>query len=112
MYGTGGLCAAQAAGVLVGLAITASWSGAWWVDPAIGLGVAVYWMLPETLQDASWLTDAERKHLTSMIEQEHSGDHGLNKRDLLAVIFNVRVWILALLTTITDAITIALPVRM
>lgn len=34
------LCAAQAAGVLVGLAITASWSGTWWVDPAIGLAIA------------------------------------------------------------------------
>ena len=39
------LCAAQAAGVLIGLAITASWSGGWWSDPAIGLviaGVAVW----------------------------------------------------------------------
>jgi len=34
------LCAAQAAGVLMGLAITASWSGAWWVDPVIGLAIA------------------------------------------------------------------------
>lgn len=34
------LCAAQAGAVLVGLAITACWSGGWWVDPAIGLGIA------------------------------------------------------------------------
>ena len=34
------LCAAQAAAVLVGLAITAVWSGGWWVDPVIGLAVA------------------------------------------------------------------------
>jgi len=34
------LCAIQAAGVLVGLAITAIWYGGWWFDPAIGLGVA------------------------------------------------------------------------
>jgi divalent metal cation (Fe/Co/Zn/Cd) transporter len=34
------LCAAQAAGVLVGLAVTGAWSGAWWVDPVIGLGIA------------------------------------------------------------------------
>lgn len=34
------LCALQAAGVLTGLAITASWSGGWWVDPAIGLAIA------------------------------------------------------------------------
>ncbi|HUH70734.1 MAG TPA: cation transporter [Mycobacterium sp.] len=34
------LCAVQAAGVLVGLGITATWSGGWWFDPAIGLAVA------------------------------------------------------------------------
>lgn len=34
------LCALQAAGVLTGLTITASWSGGWWVDPAIGLAIA------------------------------------------------------------------------
>ncbi|WP_343599841.1 cation transporter [Mycobacterium sp.] len=34
------LCGAQAAAVLVGLAVTASWSGGWWFDPAIGLGIA------------------------------------------------------------------------
>jgi divalent metal cation (Fe/Co/Zn/Cd) transporter len=34
------LCAAQAAGVLSGLAITALWSGGWWADPAIGLVIA------------------------------------------------------------------------
>jgi divalent metal cation (Fe/Co/Zn/Cd) transporter len=34
------LCAAQAAGVLIGLAVTALWSGGWWVDPTIGLGIA------------------------------------------------------------------------
>ncbi|WP_322860248.1 cation transporter [Mycobacterium europaeum] len=34
------LCAAQAAAVLVGLAVTAVWPGGWWLDPVIGLGVA------------------------------------------------------------------------
>jgi divalent metal cation (Fe/Co/Zn/Cd) transporter len=34
------LCAAQAAAVLAGLAVTAIWPGGWWVDPVIGLGVA------------------------------------------------------------------------
>jgi divalent metal cation (Fe/Co/Zn/Cd) transporter len=35
------LCAAQAAGVLAGLAIAALWPGGWWVDGAIGLAIAV-----------------------------------------------------------------------
>ena len=34
------LCGVQAAGVLITLALTGLWSGAWWVDPAVGLGVA------------------------------------------------------------------------
>jgi divalent metal cation (Fe/Co/Zn/Cd) transporter len=34
------LCAAQAAAVLLGLAVTATWPGGWWLDPVIGLGVA------------------------------------------------------------------------
>lgn len=34
------LCAAQAAAVLGGLAVTPSWPGGWWLDPVIGLGIA------------------------------------------------------------------------
>jgi len=34
------LCAAQAAAVLAGLAVTAAWPATWWADPIIGLGIA------------------------------------------------------------------------
>lgn len=34
------LCAAQAVGALVGLSVTASWSGGWWFDPVVGLAIA------------------------------------------------------------------------
>jgi divalent metal cation (Fe/Co/Zn/Cd) transporter len=34
------LCAAQAAAVLAGLAVTAAWPGGWWIDPVIGLTLA------------------------------------------------------------------------
>ncbi len=34
------LCGAQAAAVLLVLAITPFWSGGWWLDPVIGLGIA------------------------------------------------------------------------
>ncbi|MEB4211591.1 cation transporter [Mycobacterium sp. 94-17] len=34
------MCAAQAAAVLIGLAMTALWSGAWWIDPVAGLAIA------------------------------------------------------------------------
>lgn len=36
------LCAAQAAAVLAGLAVTAAWPGGWWTDPLIGLGIAAF----------------------------------------------------------------------
>jgi divalent metal cation (Fe/Co/Zn/Cd) transporter len=36
------LCAAQAAAVLAGLAVTALWTGGWWIDPVIGLGIATF----------------------------------------------------------------------
>jgi ACS family tartrate transporter-like MFS transporter len=65
--------------------------------PAIVLGIAVYWILPENPQGAKWLTDAERNHLTSLIELEHAADRGLNKRDLLAVIFSPSVLVLSLI---------------
>ncbi|BBU23934.1 hypothetical protein MXEN_06706 [Mycobacterium xenopi RIVM700367] len=34
------LCGAQAAAVLIGLVVTAAWSGGWWLDPVIGLVIA------------------------------------------------------------------------
>jgi divalent metal cation (Fe/Co/Zn/Cd) transporter len=34
------LCAAQAAAVLLGLAVTAGWPGGWWADPVVGLAIA------------------------------------------------------------------------
>src|SRR5262245_24452596 len=36
------LCAAQAAAVLAGLAITAAWPGGWWIDAVVGLGIAAF----------------------------------------------------------------------
>ena len=34
------LCGAQAAAVLVGLAVAGFWPGVWWFDPAVGLAIA------------------------------------------------------------------------
>ncbi len=65
--------------------------------PAVVLGIAVYWMLPENLHGAKWLTAAERDCLSTMLAREDSGTRDLSKRDLLAVIFNPRVWMFALI---------------
>lgn len=45
------MCAAQAGAVLVGLAVTALWSGGSWVDPVIALGIAG-WSIREGVE--SW----------------------------------------------------------
>src|SRR5205807_2577671 len=36
------MCAAQGAAVLASLAVTASWSGGWWLDGAVGLIIAAW----------------------------------------------------------------------
>jgi divalent metal cation (Fe/Co/Zn/Cd) transporter len=43
------LCAAQAGAVLMGLAVTAAWSGGWWADPVIALGIAA-WSVREGIE--------------------------------------------------------------
>lgn len=48
------LCAAQAGAVLIGLAVAATWTGSWWVDPVIGLGIAG-WSVSEGIE--SWRGD-------------------------------------------------------
>ena len=48
------LCAAQAAAVLAGLAVTAAWPGGWWIDPVIGLGIAAVAVMEGT---GSWRGD-------------------------------------------------------
>jgi divalent metal cation (Fe/Co/Zn/Cd) transporter len=48
------LCAAQAAAVLLTLAVTAAWPATWWLDPAIGLGIAAVAVREGT---ASWRGD-------------------------------------------------------
>ena len=64
--------------------------------PAVILGAAVYWVLPETPETAGWLTDEERSHLLTLLAREPKEDRGMNKRDLLAVILSPRLWILSL----------------
>jgi ACS family tartrate transporter-like MFS transporter len=65
--------------------------------PAVVLGIAVYWILPEEPQGAKWLTKAECVHLVGMLELENSGYRGLNKRDLLKVILRPSIWALSLI---------------
>ena len=65
--------------------------------PAIVLGVSIYWILPENPQGARWLSSTQRECLNTMLAGEDSSPRELNKRDLLAVIFNPQVWMFALI---------------
>lgn len=64
--------------------------------PAIGLGIAVYWILPETHEQAVWLSEEERDYLHESLERETAADPGLNKKELFAAVFNLRVLTLSL----------------
>jgi MFS transporter, ACS family, tartrate transporter len=64
--------------------------------PAVALGIAVYWILPETPDSAGWLSDAEKHYLVQALKEENAGTRNLTARDLMAAIFNPRVLVLSL----------------
>jgi ACS family tartrate transporter-like MFS transporter len=63
--------------------------------PAVVFGIAVYWILPETPASSAWLSEAERTYLIAALAQE-GPDRKLIGRDVLKVIFDLRVLALAL----------------
>jgi MFS transporter, ACS family, tartrate transporter len=82
--------------------------------PAVLLGTAVYWFLPETPAGATWLSGAERDYLTGALRHELSESRNLTGRELLAAIFNLRVLVLALvyfgIPTTMYGVTLWLPI--
>jgi MFS transporter, ACS family, tartrate transporter len=82
--------------------------------PAVVFGVISYWVLPEGPSEASWLSDAERLYLITALQHENAGTRNLTARDLLAAVFNLRVWVLSLvyfgLPTAMYGITLWLPI--
>ena len=63
--------------------------------PAVLLGFAVYWILPERPINATWLSDEEKAWLISELQKESSGASGLQKRELLSALSSPTVWMLA-----------------
>lgn len=82
--------------------------------PAVVFGIIAYWVLPEGPSEAAWLSDSERRYLITALQQENAGTRNLTVRDLLAAIFNLRVWVLSLvyfgLPTAMYGITLWLPI--
>jgi len=64
--------------------------------PAIALGIAVYWVLPEDPESVTWLSEGERNYLSAALAKENAGGGTLSRQDLSRAVFNPRVLVLAL----------------
>jgi ACS family tartrate transporter-like MFS transporter len=81
LHGAGGLAGWQWLFLLEGL-------------PAIGLGFAVLWLLPDRPRDAKWLSEAERVSLEALLQADVQA--GLpDVHSVRAALANRRIWLLA-----------------
>jgi MFS family permease len=60
--------------------------------PVVVLGIALLWLLPDRPEDASWLSDDERRIVSRRLEGERKPKE---VRHLSAALKDVRVWMLA-----------------
>ena len=60
--------------------------------PVVMLGIALLWLLPDRPEDASWLSDDERRIVSRRLEGERKPKE---VRHLSAALKDVRVWMLA-----------------
>jgi MFS family permease len=65
--------------------------------PAIVVGIIAFFYLSDRLAQAKWLTDEEKKVLTDKLELESKGKDILHHASIRSVLFNGRVWTLALI---------------
>lgn len=72
----------------------ASWQWLFIVEglPVVVLGVALLWLLPDRPEDASWLSDDERRIVSRRVEGERKPKE---VRQLSVALKDVRVWMLA-----------------
>jgi ACS family tartrate transporter-like MFS transporter len=94
-----GVVGGPLSGVLLtmhGLAGLAGWQWLFLLEgiPAVLLGVAVLWYLPNGPHDASWLSADERSWLQYRLASEFAAHDG---RSVLQVLFSGRVWAFSLL---------------
>jgi sugar phosphate permease len=77
--------------------------------PAILVGIIAWFYLSDRPAQAKWLTDEEKKVLTDKLELESKGKDILHHASIRTVLFNGRVWALALVTS--DLFTASTPWR-
>ncbi len=90
---------APLAGLLLqmnGLAGLKGWQWLYLVEglPAVLLGFAVWWRLPESPRDARWLSDEEKHALTTRIAAEHAATQGRHGLGIGAALTHPTVWLL------------------
>jgi MFS family permease len=79
------------------------WSEGWRIMfmggaiPAIVVGIIAWFYLSDRPAQAKWLTDEEKKVLTDKLELESKGKDILHHASIRTVLFNGRVWALALI---------------
>lgn len=65
--------------------------------PAIVVGIIAWFYLSDRPAQARWLTEEEKKVLTDKLERESKGKDVLQHASIRTVLFNGRVWTLALI---------------
>ena len=65
--------------------------------PAIVVGIIAFFYLSDRPAQTKWLTDEEKKVLTDKLELESKGKDILHHASIRSVLFNGRVWTLALI---------------
>lgn len=65
--------------------------------PSIVLGIAVFFLLTDRPEDASWLSDDERSWLTSQLALERTARAGASETNAVRALTSGRVWWFALL---------------
>jgi ACS family tartrate transporter-like MFS transporter len=72
------------------------WIYIFWGIPAVLVGIAVLYLLPDKPHHAQWLTDEERNALEEELAADRAAISAAHHHSLLAGLTNPRVWLLSL----------------
>lgn len=97
----GGLIGSPLSGALLELDGLLGWRGWHWLFvlegfPAVLLGVAVWWRLPDRPDQARWLEPAQREWLDRTLAAERAAAHAETRHTLGEALGSVQVWLLGL----------------
>lgn len=94
-----GIVGSPISGALLGHQGTlAGWQWMFLIEglPAILLGIIVFYTLPDTPKDATWLKDGEQTWLQETLARERQAESNLAKGSFWSVLFSARIWMLSL----------------